>query len=157
VGVVDPIERFHVGALPHGGAHEVTHRVERADGRLLVRGDEERARQVGGVVLHAVERRELRLCDLKGIGEVRLHVRHLARAHCPLPHQLQRGTIRQDELDLLAEVGRRIAADGDVVEVRRVNAAEVETALDRVRGKPRHVFDAAEAFFFEGCDEVAVT
>ena len=69
---------------------------------------------------------------------------------------LQRGPLGEDELHLLAEVGRRVAADGHVVEVGRVDAASVEAAADGVRGKSGHVLDAAEALFFEGRDEVAV-
>ena len=66
------------------------------------------------------------------------------------------GAIAEGEGDAARQLGARVARDGDVVEVLRLQVGGVEAVLHRTDGKGGVVLDACEALLFGRSDDVAV-
>src|SRR5262245_41907282 len=74
----------------------------------------------------------------------------------PIADQSTRRAMSQGEQDLSREMRARIARHADVIDVGGRDAGHVQARLNRLMRKPGDMLDAAEAFLFDGCDELAV-
>ena len=117
---VRPVDDVEVAAPPlrERRRDEVAEPVNGRDGGLVERRAEKGAGEVGGVVLDVVDRRERRPREPERLGERPLDLADGPLVAEPVEDELQRRPLLQREERLLREVRLRIAADGDVGDLR---------------------------------------
>ena len=73
-----------------------------------------------------------------------------------LEDQLQVRSLLQDEKQATPVVHLRVQIDGDVLEVAKLDPRLLQAKLHRQRRQSGSVLDAAEAFLFDGGNELAI-
>jgi hypothetical protein len=155
----NPVEHLELVVAPvrEHRAREVSEAIDRHHRGLVVRRDEERARDVGLVVLDVVELRAQRPgLDVQGVREDGPDVAHPRRVLESRFQVARRRRPPDRSQQLLREVRARVAADRYMVELGRRNTALREAPRCRERREACSVFHAVEAFFLRGRDELAV-
>jgi len=102
----------------------------------------------------------MNLCVDDGFGEGRgkclMQALRLAALAQALRDKPPVGPVLQQESEALGTVYAWIKVDGNVLQFSQLDAGFPEAELDRLRGQPGPVLDAAQALFFDGGDEDAV-
>ena len=151
-------EDLHVGpaAVGEHRAGEVPEAVDREDRRLLEGRDEERAGEMGAVVLDVVElRAQLGRRDAERLAQRGAGVGELGDVAKARDDEVEVAH-RQRAAQLGREVGARVARDRDVVELVRRDARVGEAPRGRERREARGVLDAAQALLLHARDQLAV-
>ena len=131
---------------------EVAEAVDREDRRLLERRHEERAGRVCLVVLDVVELGAH--CRPESPLELAVDVADPPRVLQPRLHVARPGA--QGAQELRPEVRPRVARDGDVVEVARLDPGVGKAPARGLCRKPRAMLDPVEPLLLGGRDELAV-
>ena len=156
---VDALQHVEPVAAPdcERRAHEVPEAVDGADRGLRERGDEERARQVGRMMLDRVDPGAQRgRIDAEAARDHLPHTAHAAGVPHPVPGEPQARPRPQREERLAREIRPRVPGDRDVVDLGRRDPGHVETAPDRLGRESRPVLDAAEPLLLDRRHELPV-
>ena len=123
---------------------------------VVERRDEERAREVGGVVLDEVHSSGgRRAATPKRVGERAMQVAHLAGVARAIEHERAVRAMRQDrEQPLRSRFARGSRLTATCSTSLPADPGHLEHAPDRVRRESGPVLDAAEALLFDRGDEL---
>ncbi len=136
-------------------ADEVAEPVDGADGRLVERAHERRARQMGGMVFdHARPRAHAAFVEAER-GRDRRRQRGDARE---IAGAVADGVLRpvpEQEERLAPQVRAGVPRDGEQIDLGRADAGDPQALGERAMGEAGAVLDAAEPLLFHRRDELS--
>ncbi len=154
IDLVLHLELIIRAGAPHG-RDEIARAIHREDRRVFEGRDKKRGRHMRPVMFDIVIIR-LEFAHAQMPGKFVLERADLHRVLQTVAHEVEAGTLAEGEQRRLQQIGFRVAADADVIEVIGGDAGDAQHIADRLHGEARPVFRAVEAFFFDCGDELAV-